>query len=435
MRLAARTALFVAAVTMHTLPATGMAAASPLASGGVDGAALDSFVAAQMAKHGIRGVSLAVVQGDQIVHLQGYGTAGHGSPMTPQTPMYIGSQSKSFTGLVVAQLAEHGRLDLAAPVRTYLPGFRVADPEASGAITVQHVLHHISGLSESGFTPHLAEDATAEDAVRALASARLTALVGTTFQYFNHGYIVLAQIIEAVTGQTYERVHQDSVLDPLGMANTFTDPAAARAHGLSQGYSRFFGFPVPRRQPHRRYEISEGFIMSTAEDMAHFAIAVNNGGAYRSVRLLGPAGSADLFSPVEGYGMGWFVQHVGWGLLAFVLALSAFQARNLRSLRGWTVRSREWSAARRARDVAVSFLIPTVILVVVFSQLRHFFGDRINWTTQVVQMWRVLPDVGMLMIVGSVPDYAQGLIKLSWLMRGKADADESLGRPRSAGRH
>lgn len=149
-----------------------------------------------------------------------------------------------------------------------------------------------------------------------------------------------------------------------------------RAHRLSQGYGRFFGFPVPRRQPHRRYEISEGFLMSTAEDMAH------------------------LFAPVEGHGMGWFITpgHIFHG---------------------------------GANETFKTFvdLYPGRGLVIVFSQLRRFFGDRFIWTTQVVQMWRVLPDVGMLMIVGSMPDYAQGLIKLSWLMRGRGDADESLARP------
>jgi CubicO group peptidase (beta-lactamase class C family) len=71
--------------------------------------------------------------------------------MTPQTQMYIGSQSKSFTALAIAQLAEQGKLDLNTPVQTYIPWFRVADESASAQITLNHLLHHTSDLADTGF--------------------------------------------------------------------------------------------------------------------------------------------------------------------------------------------------------------------------------------------------------------------------------------------
>src|SRR5688572_18867924 len=169
----------------------------------INSEALDVFITGQMSKHGIQGISLAVTSKTDIVYLKGYGTAGQGRPMTPQTPMYIGSQSKSFTGLAVAQLIEQGKIDPHDAVRTYIPWFRVADENASQRITVHHLLHHTSGLSEAGFTAILPEDASKEDAVRALASARLTAPVGEKHQYFNVGYDVLAVIIQNVTGISY----------------------------------------------------------------------------------------------------------------------------------------------------------------------------------------------------------------------------------------
>src|SRR5690606_18534906 len=112
---------------------------------------------------------------------------------------------------------------------------------------------------------------------------------------------------------------------------------------------------------------------------------------------------------------GWSVKYMGWALLVFVLALSIFQIRNLLSLRGWQGRSLDWSAARRITDVALNFLIPTVILIAVFTQLPAYFGYRFNLTVQMVNMARMLTDITILMIVGSLPDYAQGLVKLYWL--------------------
>ena len=236
---------------------------------GLDTEALDMYITGQMVKHGIKGIVFAVTSKTEILYLKGYGTAGSGRPMTPQTPMYIGSQSKSITGLALAQLIEQGKIQPNDPVQMYLPWFRVADEDASRKITIHHLLHHTSGLSESGFFSILPEDATTEEAVRALASARLTAPVGVKFQYFNLGYVVLTLIIEEVSDQSYEDNVQQNIFIPLQMTRTDTDPVLARENGLSQGYSRFFGFTVPQRQPHRAYEIGEGFIISTAEDKAH----------------------------------------------------------------------------------------------------------------------------------------------------------------------
>lgn len=455
----------------------------------IDFAALDTTITAQMAKHGLKGVALAITQGEETVYLKSYGTAGQGRPMTPQTPMFIGSQSKSFTALAIAQLAEQGLVDVNAPVRAYLPWFAVADEAASAQITVAHLLHHTSGLSDAGFLTVLPQDASIEDAVRALKTAQLTAPVGARQQYFNLGYVALAGIVETVSGQVYADYIQQHIFDPLHMTHTYTDPALAKQNGLSQGYSRFFGFTVPARQPSPTYELAAGYIISTAEDMAHFAIAMNNDGVYAGTRVLSAQGLSELFTPVLGYGMGWFVtpghifhgganetfktfmdlypdrglgivllinqgymvdhfisagqlfagvealvlghtppavsaglsvRVIGWGLLALVLALCALHAWNISHLRGWRERARQWSPLKRAWDVAISFIIPTVILIVVFTQIKAFWGDRFNLTYQLGVMFRTLTDISILMIVGSVPDYAQGLVKLFWALRKAA---------------
>jgi CubicO group peptidase (beta-lactamase class C family) len=453
----------------------------------IDFDAMDAYIEVQMSRHGIRGISLAITSGTDIVYLQGYGTAGNDRPMTPQTPMYIGSQSKSFTGLAVAQLIEQGNIDPNEPVQTYIPWFRVADEQASSKITVNHLLHHTSGLSEAGFTSFLPEDASNEDAVRALASAKLTAPVGAQHQYFNVGYDVLAVVIQNTSGMSYEDYIQKNIFDPLEMTRTYTHPALARQNGLSQGYSRFFGFVIPQRQPHRVYEVSAGFIISTAEDMAHYAMAMDNAGIYQGKRLLSSQGMDRLFYAVQGYGMGWFVEpghifhgganetfktyvdiyplrdmsivllinqgymfdhfisapqifagveaivlgrvpppvsegwtvkHIGWLLLAGVLVLGFFQLRNLLSLRGWRERAGTWSTGKKAWGVAISFLIPTLILVVVFNRVQAFMGYRFNFTYQMVTLFRTLPDIAVLMVLGSVPDYVQGFVKLYWLLSG-----------------
>jgi len=466
-------------------------AVSGSAHEGIDSDALDEIVQSQMRKHGLRGVAVAVTQGDKIIHLKGYGTAGSGRPMTPQTPMYIGSQSKSITGLAVAQLVEAGRVDPRAPVTDYIPWFRVSDTDAARQITIEHLLHHTSGLSDAGFPTIIPDSASNEDALCALSDAEITAPVGTTFQYFNLNYVILSVVIQNVSGMPYERYIQENIFDILQMKNTFTDPELARQHGLAQGYSRLFSFAIPMQQPHRTYDISSGYIISTAEDLAHYTIALNNEGIYDGRRVLSPSGAASLFTPVEGYGMGWFVSQeriwhgganeafrtevdlypaqqlgivvltnqgymfdhfisapqliagiravvlqqepppvssgisvriIGLGILALSAGLAVFQTISFLRLRTWRQRIMPLSRRKIMWDIALNFIIPTVLLVVIFTQLRSFFGYRFSLANSMIIMLRSLPDLGILMVVGFVPDYLQGFIKLRWILFGRKDS-------------
>lgn len=110
--------------------------------------AIDAFLQNQVSANRIPGLAVAVVQGNEIIFIKGYGEAAPGVPVTPQTQFYIGSVTKSFTALAIMQLVQEGRLELDAPVVKYLPWFQVADSEASSKITIRHLLNHTSGLRD-----------------------------------------------------------------------------------------------------------------------------------------------------------------------------------------------------------------------------------------------------------------------------------------------
>jgi CubicO group peptidase (beta-lactamase class C family) len=480
--------LFILIASIH-IPAA--------ASSGLNSAALDSVIEAQMAKHGIPGVALAVIENGRVTYSKGYGVDGRGTPMTPTTPMLIGSQSKSFTALAVNQLADQGKLDLNAPVQTIIPWFRVDDEQASRQITINQLLHHTSGLSDAGFSVVLPNHTSLEAAVRSLAKAQLTAPVGTKYQYFNMGYTVLAYVIELTGGQSYTDTIQTRILTPLGMTASTADPlsfvanprsAAANprsAAAMPPGYTRLFGFAVPMRESIPTYAIGAGYLVSTAEDMARYAIAVQKGGA----GLVAPETMKRILTPVsDSYGMGWYivdggrkifhgganqtfrtevniypdqnrafvlltnlgyqvdhfisagqltseveaivlgntpapvsqgwsVRWVGWGLGTIVLALICLHTHNFLALRGWRERNRRLPTVKRVWDVAVSFVIPIAILTVVFTQVGAFYRDRFNLLTSLAYMPFGMPDVFLLILVGTFPDLIQGIVKVILLCR------------------
>jgi CubicO group peptidase (beta-lactamase class C family) len=178
-----------------------------------DFAAVDAYVEKQVKDLNLPGLALAIVHGDQIVHLKTLGTADpSGRPITTQTSFLLASVSKSFTALAIMQLVEAGRIDLEAPVQRYLPWFRVADADASARITVRDLLNQTSGLSSltgnGYFTTRDSDNAAQERFVRGLSTASLSSAPGTAYEYSNANYATLGAIIgarcstPAVTGTT-----------------------------------------------------------------------------------------------------------------------------------------------------------------------------------------------------------------------------------------
>jgi len=257
------------------------------------------------------GLALAIVKGDDVVYLKGYGRADRsGRPVTPQTPFVIGSITKPFTALGIMQLVEAGKVDLDAPVQRYLPWFRVADPSASKLITVRQLLHQTSGISQESTLETWNwgnDDDAMERHVRLLAHAPLLGPPGRTFAYANANYTTLGVIIQAVSGESYEDYVRDHIFAPLDMRHSYVSLEEAEQHGLAAGHRWLFGFPVAVRLPSSRANLPAGFLISGAEDMAHFAIAQMNGGQYLGRSILSPAGIALTHAQPapKAYGMGW----------------------------------------------------------------------------------------------------------------------------------
>ena len=144
-------------ISIHMLVSGSHAEAAPTGST-LDLASVDRFVNAQMEKHRIPSLALAIVQHDRIVHVRGYGTARNGEPVTGRTQFRLASLSKSFTALAVLKIVDTGQIDLDAPVSRYLPESALTSQAVAVDFTVRQLLNQTSGLADIGFVDGLSRE-------------------------------------------------------------------------------------------------------------------------------------------------------------------------------------------------------------------------------------------------------------------------------------
>lgn len=274
-----------AALVMAALMASVGVAQTPTALADTpDLGAIDAYVTRVMADDRIPGVAIAIVHGDSIVHLRGFGRDGRGNRVTGQTGFVLGSMSKAFTALAVMQLVDRHMVELDAPVQRYLPWFRVADSTASAVITVRQLLLHTSGIPTRA--PRARGDGrTLADHVRALANVSLATPPGTTHQYASPNYLVLGAVIEAVTQRPFDAYVQKEIFAPLAMSHSFTDASRAGMN-LARGHAYALGFPVAADRLHEHDRLPTAALIASAGDLGWFLVAQLNGGRYADRRVL-----------------------------------------------------------------------------------------------------------------------------------------------------
>jgi CubicO group peptidase (beta-lactamase class C family) len=168
-----------------------------------------------------------VMQSDEVIYLNFFGNASleYNVPNTEATLFNIGSISKQFTAMGIVLLEKRGLLSIDDPVQKYFPEFQIFDR----SIIIKHLLQHTSGLRDFHDLMALAgwradDYRTNEDVLRLLQKqVDLNFEPGEQFMYSNTGYVVLAEIIEKVTGEDFNVWMQNNLFEPLQMQNTYVE--------------------------------------------------------------------------------------------------------------------------------------------------------------------------------------------------------------------
>ncbi|MET0337988.1 MAG: serine hydrolase [Caulobacter sp.] len=238
----------------------------------------DARAKAVLQASGTPGMSVAIVEGGRTTLLHGYGRRRlDGAEMVgPDTIFPIASVSKAFTAAALAILVDQGRLSWDDKVTDRLPDFQLYDPLASREITVRDLLVHNSGLGLGAgdllFWPRSTRSRSA--IVRSLRHLKPAAGFRSGYAYDNVLYIAAGQLIEAVSGQTWEEFVSANILAPTGMTSAVTEPAKRFAN-------------VDRAQPHARLGANirgSGEIQVLDERVGLSASAAPAGGVVASAR-------------------------------------------------------------------------------------------------------------------------------------------------------
>lgn len=181
-----------------------------------------------IAEHGVPGAQAAVlVDGEVADAAAGVLSRSTGVTATTDSVFQVGSVTKLWTASLVGQLVDEGLVDLDAPVRTYLPEFRVADEGASAAVTVRQVLSHTGGFEGDLFHDTGRGDHAVRDFLGEITDAAHLHPPGAMFSYCNSGYVVLGRLVEVLRGQPFGAVLRGRLAAPLGLAHLATHPGEA----------------------------------------------------------------------------------------------------------------------------------------------------------------------------------------------------------------
>lgn len=276
-------------------------------------ARLDAWVA----EGAFPGAVLAVGDRSGLLALRSFGrieaTAG-AAPMRADTIFDLASLTKVVATTTAAMmLIEQGKLDLDAPVVRYLPSF-AAGP-GHDRILIRHLLAHSSGLSRE---VQLWRDTTDPAAMRRIIDTMPMGWpVGTHFQYRDENMILLADVIELVSGERLDRFAARHLFTPLGMRDTrFNPPARLRARIAPTEVDTVWRKRLLRGEVHDENAFALGGVaghaglFSTARDLSRFAQMILDGGRWRGRQLVRQA-TIDLFAtpqflpPGSSRALGW----------------------------------------------------------------------------------------------------------------------------------
>ena len=271
----------------------------------------DARVESLRTKIGVPGMAIAIVENGQATLSRGYGVSkvGAATSVDADTIFPTGSTGKAFTAAALATLVDAGKISWDDKVIDRLPGFQMYDPWVTREITIRDLLVHRSGLGLGAgdllFVPR--GSISRAEAVKRLRYIKPATSFRSGYAYDNILYMVAGQLIEAVSGKTWEDYMRDHVLQPAGMTRSasdsdsrFANPNRAYPHARASGRVRGTG-PLQlldERDELGRAAAPAGGLAISANDMSKWlALQLAHGKLPSGDRLFSEAAHTQMWKP------------------------------------------------------------------------------------------------------------------------------------------
>jgi CubicO group peptidase (beta-lactamase class C family) len=248
----------------------------------------------------VPGAAIAVVKDKEVILAKGFGyrDVDKKLPVTADTLMAIGSSTKAFTAFVLGTLVDKGQVEWDAPVRDYIPWFRLLDAQAGERLTPRDLVTHRSGLPRHDLLWYNNHTATREALVRSLAYLQPSADLREKWQYNNLMFLTAGYLVETMTGRSWEANVRSLVFEPLGMTRSNFSVAESQKDAD-------FAFPYDERDgkvqkiPFRDITTigPAGSINSSVNEMSRWVSVHINGGKLGDAQIIGADTLADLHRP------------------------------------------------------------------------------------------------------------------------------------------
>jgi CubicO group peptidase (beta-lactamase class C family) len=295
---------------------------------GLDG--LDEFITKTMKDWKVPGLAIAVVQGDKVTLLKGYGYRDMEKklPVTPNTLFAIGSITKSFTVTTLGMEVDEGKVDWDKPVRDYMPSLKLFDPTLTEQIQIRDLITHRSGLPRHDLLWY-SSDFSRDEIMRRLQYLEPSKPLRSTFQYNNIMFMVAGTIAGQLNGTSWEDAVTERIFKPLELTETnFSEKETQNSADFGQPYRKgsdlkaeLKRIPFYAQCPDRCAMGPAGEINSNVTDMSKYLLFHMNRGKVAGKQLLSENNSIQMQTPQmvipgaptyketgeSSYGMGFFL--------------------------------------------------------------------------------------------------------------------------------
>ncbi len=273
---------------------------------------------AKMREFGVPGVAIGIVSGGTTT-VRGLGITNieDSIPVNAHTVFPIASISKTFAATMMMRLVEQGKLDLRAPVRTYLPEFRVRDEAASRDATPWHLLTHLGGWEGQVSGPDRGSE-TLRNFTAIQTDLMQVAPPGAAWSYNNAGFSFAGRVIEQVTGTSINTAVRDLVFRPLGLEHAGTTAGEFIVQRFASGHSSRNGMATLQRPFSPSVSVTAGGVGLCMTDLMNYARFQMGDGMANGQRILARESLERMRTPQarkqstdDEIGIGWHLRTVG----------------------------------------------------------------------------------------------------------------------------